>query len=146
MRTRNGGLLLYGPVGTGKTHLAAAIVRAAVEAGSGAVFCRAADVYRALRDTFDGQQKEGSIIDRLTGAELLVLDDVAAGSLSDFERRTTLEIIDRRISAQLPSVVTTNWTVDEIARKMDERIASRLAGFTSVAFTGCDRRAGGCEA
>jgi len=37
-------------------------------------------------------------------------------------------------------VVTTNWTIEQIAERMDERIASRLSGFVVMAFTGRDLR------
>jgi len=71
---------------------------------------------------------------------LLVLDDLGAGSLSDHERRCTLELLDKRLDAMCPTVVTTNWTIKQIGPRMDERIASRLSGFMVMAFTGKDRR------
>jgi DNA replication protein DnaC len=72
---------------------------------------------------------------------LLVLDDLGAGSLSDHERRCTLELLDKRLDAMRPTVVTTNWTIEQIGKRMDERIASRLSGFVVMAFTGKDLRA-----
>jgi DNA replication protein DnaC len=80
------------------------------------------------------------VLTRLTDAEFLVLDDVGAGSLSDHERRSTLHLLDRRINHLRPTIITSNLTVDEIGRAMDERIASRLNSFTAVALTGRDRR------
>ena len=57
----------------------------------------------------------------------LVLDDLGAGSLSDCERRYTLELIDTRLNKLRPTIVTSNWNLQEIAERMDDRIASRLA-------------------
>lgn len=68
------------------------------------------------------------------------MDDLGAGSLSDHERRCTLELLDRRLDAMRPTVVTTNWTIEQIGERMDERIASRLGGFVVMAFTGGDQR------
>jgi hypothetical protein len=39
-----------------------------------------------------------------------------------------------------PTVVTTNWTIEQIGKRMDERIASRLSGFMVIALIGKDRR------
>jgi hypothetical protein len=73
-------------------------------------------------------------------ASLLALDDLGAGGLSDFERRVTLEIFDRRLNDRRPTVVTTNWELESIAEKMDDRIASRLATYACLRLGGEDRR------
>lgn len=39
-----------------------------------------------------------------------------------------------------PTVVTTNWTIEQIGERMDERIASRLSEFMVIALVGGDRR------
>ena len=74
------------------------------------------------------------------GVSFLLLDDLGSGSLSDHERRNTLEILDQRLNRRLPTVVTTNLELDAIARLMDDRIASRLAGFSYFQLSGPDRR------
>lgn len=138
------GLLLMGPNGAGKTHLAAAIVRARIESRKSAVLKFAADFYRELRATFnspDADATELAIMSRLTDAEFLVLDDIGAGSLSDFERRSTLDLLECRLTRLRPTVVTTNLTVEQIGTLMDERISSRLSAYTRIAVTGHDRRA-----
>ena len=137
------GLLLLGSAGVGKTYFAAAIARALVESGKTVIFRSAADYYADLRATFntsDADMSEGAVLTRLTDVEFLVLDDIGAGSLSDHERRSTLHLLDRRINHLRPTIITSNLTVDEIGRAMDERIASRLNGFTAIALTGRDRR------
>jgi DNA replication protein DnaC len=76
----------------------------------------------------------------LLTAPLLALDDVGSGSLSDHERRFTLELLDRRTNALLPTVVTSNWSLQQISDLLDDRISSRLAAFTEVELQGRDRR------
>jgi DNA replication protein DnaC len=134
------GLLLQGPAGTGKTHLAAAVVRARIEAGRRAIFRRAADLYTALRETFRGNGSEENVLREYTEGPLLVLDDLGAGSLSDHERRATLEVLDRRLSHLRPTVVTTNLTLSEVEARLDDRVASRLSTLTRLELTGRDRR------
>jgi DNA replication protein DnaC len=139
--TPRDGLLISGPAGTGKTHLAAAITRACLEIGLPTRFRRAADLYQALRAAYQQGVAEETVVAADATVRLLVLDDLGAGALTDFERRVTLEVLDRRLNALLPTVVTTNWTLEAIRDRMDERIASRLASFTLLGCTGRDRRA-----
>lgn len=135
------GLFITGPSGTGKTHLAAGIVRFRLERRLDTQLKRLAEFYLALRTSFNSQlENETQIMDKLIACRFLVLDDLGSGSLSDHERRSTLELLDRRLNALRPTVVTSNWSLEEISRQMDDRIASRLAGFTAIELGGKDRR------
>jgi DNA replication protein DnaC len=135
------GLFLTGATGTSKTWLAAAMVRTLVEAGRRVGFRCAADFYADLRATInDADVAELTILSQATEPEFFVLDDVGAGGLTDFERRSTLHLLEHRLNYLRPTIVTSNLSVEQIALVMDERIASRLAGFTRMAMTGRDRR------
>ena len=134
------GLLLSGTVGSGKTHLAAAIVRERIEHGTTASFRRMADFYAALRESYRTNVSEAEVVRPYVDSPLMVLDDLGAGSLTDFERRSTLEILDQRQNRMRPTIVTTNWELGEVAEKMDDRISSRLAMYRNLRLAGADRR------
>lgn len=135
------GLLVMGDAGPGKTHMGCAIVRTMYELGKRATFARAADLYREVRESYNGgRSTETEILQSYCSTPMLILDDNGAGSLSDHERRILLDILDRRGNDCRPTVVTTNLSLDQIRDLMDERISSRLKDYLAVAFTGADRR------
>jgi DNA replication protein DnaC len=133
-------LLLTGPVGSGKTHLAAAICRHLIENGRNARFAICERYYSDLRESYRAGNSEEAVIAPLERVTFLVLDDLGAGSLSDHERRSTLTLLSRRLNAKLTTIVTTNWSLPKIAERMDDRIASRLAAFRAIELVGSDRR------
>lgn len=134
------GLFIIGQAGRGKTHLAAAIVRTLVMISHEALFLRAADFYSELRESYQSNVPERAIYAKYAKYRFLVLDDLGSGGLSDFQRYSTTEFLDQRINKQFPTIITSNWGLEEIAQKMDERIASRISGFACIGIEGPDRR------
>jgi len=150
------GLFITGPVGTGKTHLAAAILRHAMltnfcrrycsndpsRTHRDALFCRCAEFFLKIRATYNdsSSRTELSVVDETAGVHLLILDDLGAGKSDDFERRAILEVLDRRLNNMLPTVVTSNLARTEISLKIDDRVSSRLLPFTGIPLDGSDRR------
>jgi Cdc6-like AAA superfamily ATPase len=134
------GLFVTGPTGTGKTHLGAALVRAWFESGKRAMFQRSADLYLGIRQTYHTELGEQTLLTVYSSTPLLVLDDFASGSLSDHERRVALEVLDRRMNDLKPTVVTSNWPIQQISDRMDERIGSRLSAFRVIVLKSDDRR------
>lgn len=140
IRKPSAGLFIFGDVGRGKTHLGASIFRFLVEARADVAFERCAIFYAAVRETFRTNCSEAAVLNPLEHVRFLILDDLGAGKLSDYERRLALELFERRINSNCPTVVTTNWSLDEISELMDDRIASRLSLFTQLKLSGADLR------
>lgn len=141
------GLLLCGPTGTGKTHLAVGICRRVLEAKSnmwGKVVFDAADRFIIeAQDTY-GSGQTGAFLERRDTAALWVLDDLGSEKATDDALRLLFSVINRREA--YPTVVTTNYAPDELERRWKgsdwwARVASRLAGnFRMVEVGGRDRR------
>lgn len=74
------------------------------------------------------------------GADGLVIDDVGAERVSEWSSSAVYNLISQRINRRRAMVVTSNLSLDEIGRRIDPRLASRLAGLTVLTLAGPDRR------
>jgi DNA replication protein DnaC len=116
-------LLLLGPHGSGKTHLAAAIANYRRAAGESPAFVKVPALLDELRRNFssdgDGAHR---MLDELRAAPLLVLDDLDAQTAIGWVRDRLFQILDHRHTARLPTVITSALTMEELG----DRLASRL--------------------
>lgn len=123
-----GWLLLKGGIGSGKTHLAAAIANARLLQGEPALFIVVPDLLDHLRATY----APGSAVtyddrfESIRTAPLLILDDFGAHSATPWAQEKLFQLLNFRYNAQLPTVITTNSELEEI----DLRLRSRLADVT----------------
>lgn len=121
---RRAWLILTGEAGTGKTHLAAAIVnRLLASPDWRPLYYVVPDLLDHLRNL---TRAEGPERDRewkaIREASVLVLDDYGTEKGSEWADETLFKLLDYRYANRLPLVVTTNLLWDE----MPARIASRL--------------------
>lgn len=145
------GLLLIGPAGVGKTHLAAAlltqvIARTAIHGR----FYKTRDLLRAMRDSYNPaiQTTERQVLEPILTCDLLVLDDLGAERMTDWVADTMDLIIDTRYSAGRPIVATTNFAdlddpdeTNGLLSRIGFRSQSRLRGMCRfVTLTGADYR------
>lgn len=129
------GLWLLGPCGTGKSHLAAGIVRALYEAGEEATFTTPRALIRRFRESWvkpkDADEdwvSESGLLD-IYGRyiNLLVLDDVGAWAGTDAELLQLGDVIDLRSTHRRPTVITSNLTSEQLRETLGDRSFDRLA-------------------
>ena len=122
-----GWLLLSGPRGCGKTHLAVAIAGVRLDKGSQVFFAFVPTLLDHLRATFSPDSPVGydELFEQINSVPLLVLDDLGAESSTVWAAEKLYQIVVHRHEARLPTVITTASTLDEL-EDTKSRIASRL--------------------
>lgn len=126
MREDGKGLLLFGKTGTGKSFAAACIANALIDKGYPVLMTNFARIRGTLQGMFDGRQE---YLDSFNRFPLLILDDLAAESKTEYMQEIVYEVINNRYLAGLPLIVTANLTADELKHPADitnQRIFSRL--------------------
>lgn len=161
------GLFLQGPVGTGKTHLSVATIRAVVEDNIDEFGCQSSDLpiygakeYPGYTCTmipvveFLGIQRQSisaknmkQLADRLLHqakrSQIIILDDIGAEKPSDWGEEQLLSLIDLRYRMQRATLFTSNCTLKELESALGERIVSRIFEMTEgVKVEGPDYRKG----
>jgi len=132
---RGEGLLFTGQPGSGKSHLAAAIVNALIPLGKACVFRSVPALLKRIQDTYrpDSRVSESEILAVLQDADLLVLDDLGAERLVESSPTRTswaesmiYYIVDQRYCWRKPIIVTTNCDLETLENRIGARTIDRL--------------------
>lgn len=140
---------LYGECGTGKTFLASLIAKEFILDFKDVVFGDVPSLLDEIKRTFNDPTKDSSaILDHYCNCELLVLDDLGAGQLTEWNVGIIYSILNARYNNGKPLIITSNYDLDNLERRLGgvdpssaKRIVSRLSQMCVLGFLGTvDRR------
>lgn len=119
-------VVFSGNPGTGKSHLAIAILQTVLENGTG-IYLNVLDLVRMVRDTWRRTgQSESEVLDMLGRLDLLVIDEVGVQYGTDGEQVVLFDVINRRYRDCKPTIMLTNLKSKEFAEFVGPRTFDRL--------------------
>jgi DNA replication protein DnaC len=129
-----GWLILSGPYGAGKTHLAAAVANFRREFGEKVMFITVPDLLDYLRFAYDPRSKStfDKRINEVKNIGMLILDDLGTENATPWAKEKLFQILDYRYVRQFPTVITTATKISDLdhriqTRIMDDRRARNIA-------------------
>lgn len=121
------GLLITGACGTGKTHMAVAILKDVLKNSMSGIFVSVPDLIAELKGNFGQNQKNAELLKCVTEAEFLVLDDLGAEKSSEWVTEQLYIIINNRYqNSQHATIITTNCSIKQLELRIGHRIVSRI--------------------
>lgn len=158
------GLYIQGAVGAGKTHLACAVAKAFASSRLADTqvlpmvkadirFIASIDYLSRLKETYDASTgvAESSVVRSFAECDLLVLDDLGKDLPTEWAVNRIFQLLNARYGECLPTVITTQYTPEQLAKKFSRRadavdaeaIVSRIAEMCApVMLDSPDRRIG----
>lgn len=162
-------VFLTGGTGIGKTHMAAALLKLAIQGHAendlakaygdepdmpadmaakdpwwvhNQMWFRVPDLLMEIRRTYnqDSKESESELVCRFRRLPYLVMDDMGAEKASPWTISVMYSVLAGRIDDCMPTIVTSNLTLDDISERLDDRIASRLSAFAPIPLPEDDRR------
>lgn len=117
-------LVMYGPKGNGKSHLASAIANYLIEEKRVPVlFLTAPDLLNSLRQSLNEEGNYYALLNVACEAPVLILDDLGAERLSDWADEILFLVIDRRYRLELSTVVVTNCQLHDLPSRLYSRLS-----------------------
>ena len=122
-------LVLIGSAGTGKTHLACAIIREA-----GGKYRTAPDIVEEMRraKSFSANETEADIIKYYGHVPLLVIDEIGRGIAATDEKYMLYQILNARYNTRKPTVLISNFTKADFLQYIGVAAADRLVESAEV--------------
>lgn len=144
-RERSGACLIFhGGVGTGKTHLASAIVRDLALKGFAAGYTTALEALQTIRATWGARPAETQhqVLSRLERMDLLVVDEVGRTFGTDAEAVQFFEVFNRRYRERRSTIIISNEDLGGIEASLGEAVFDRFRQDAIVVpFGGPSKRA-----
>lgn len=124
-------LLMMGSTGLGKTHLSTSIAKAVIDKGYDVLYETSENlISRFSYERFGRGYGDASDnrTDRLFECDLLIIDDFGTEVINQFSSSCFYNLINTRLSKELPTIINTNLSGKSILERYTDRVYSRLIG------------------
>lgn len=143
-RENSPSLFFKGRTGLGKTHLALAIANTVIAKGYGVIYSAVQNFAVSLEKERFERGEDWEISDtnsQLLSCDLLIIDDLGTEFSSSYVNAALYNLINTRLIAKKPTIISTNLSMKELEERYSERFASRIAGeYGRFEFVGSDIR------
>lgn len=120
MKENNVGMILMGNPGVGKTYLSFCIANKLLSEYVPVIAISTINLVNKIFESYskNGEEGEAQIINSLKNADLLILDDLGAEHGKDKTKQIIYSVIDSRVRADKPIIITTNLNEQQLRRKL----------------------------
>ncbi len=138
-------VLMMGGTGLGKTHLSTSVAKVVIENGYDVVYDTVQNIlgdfeYERFSRGYNSDAEEKRT-DKYFECDLLIMDDLGTEVTNSFTVSCLYNLLNTRINKHLPVIINTNLTHNELMKRYESRITSRLLGeFIVTQFVGKDIR------
>ena len=141
---KSGSIIMMGNTGLGKTHISSAMGGVIIKKGNDVYYTGAVDMlsdFEADRFSYDRSGENSAVLDKYFTCDLLIIDDLGTELINQFTTSCLYNLINSRLVKKKATIINTNFTRDELRKKYQDRITSRIFGeYTVLPFLGTDIR------
>ena len=112
-----GWVVLAGPVGSGKTHLACAVANYRISMGNSAFYITAAELLDHLRSAYSPSSdvEYDELFEQIKNSPLLILDNMNYSATTTWSKGKLDQLLEHRFNERLPTLITTGMSVEEFS-------------------------------
>ena len=125
-------ILLYGPVGVGKTFLTNCIAKEILDKGYSVIYFTSMRLFDTLSRVHFNYNNDDEISrdvqDDIFTCDLLIIDDLGTESVNNFVAGRLFDILNERNLRRKPTIISTNLTATDLGSRYTERNFSRIFG------------------
>lgn len=140
------GMVLFGFPGTGKTHLACALIRHLIASGQTARYVSIPTMLHELKEGGRGSHESGASVQlrELSEVQMLVMDEYGAHTRTEMDYQLLFQVVNARYERNLPTALVTNVQMASLTAELDQRFLERVMGLQcpKLAFKWGSYRAG----